>query len=114
MKTFDTHDDRLRPASNGVDVRALAKLARLDVSDKELQTLEKEVHAILRFVETIQKVATKAESSTAVLRNVIRDDDDEHESGIHTDALLGAAPARVENRIAVKQVIKKQGIGDRG
>jgi len=39
-----------------IDVRALASLARLEVSDEELAKLEKEIPEILKFVETIQTV----------------------------------------------------------
>ena len=90
-----------------VNVRALAQLARLEVSDEELAKLGKEIPDILKFVETIQNVSVETEISSPELRNVMRADENPHEGGIHTEALLKAAPARVGNRIAVKQVIKR-------
>lgn len=90
-----------------IDVRALAQLARLEVSDEELAKLEKEIPDILAFVQTIQKVAASAPVREPSLRNVMRADDNPHEGGMYTKALLKAAPIRVGNRIAVKQVIKK-------
>lgn len=90
-----------------IDVRALAQLARLEVSDEELAKLEKEIPDILAFVQTIQKVAASAPVREPSLRNVMRADDNPHEGGMYTEALLKAAPIRVGNRIAVKQVIKK-------
>ena len=90
-----------------IDIDALAKLARLEVSKEELQKLENEIPAILAFVETIQKVSAKAPISKANLRNVIREDENPHETGIYRESLLSAAPAREGNRIAVKQVIKR-------
>lgn len=94
--------------SDKVDVGALAKLARLEVSDAEMAKLEKEIPDILGFVETIQKVDTSAVSPTPALHNVMRADEDPHESGIHTEKLLDAAPSREGDRIAVKQVIKRK------
>src|SRR3989344_8992593 len=93
-----------------VDIAALAKLARLEISADELAKLEKEIPDILRFVETIQKAATGKEEKSPEHRNVMRADENPHESGKYTKALLDAAPARAGNRIAVKQVIspKKQ------
>ena len=41
---------------NHVDIAALAKLARLEVSDSEMVKLEGEIPAIIGFVETIQDV----------------------------------------------------------
>ena len=95
-----------------IDVRALASLARLEVSDEELAKLEKEIPDILKFVETIQKVAGKEISPSSGLINVMRADNPPaggpHEGGKYTEALLKAAPASVDNRIAVKQVISRK------
>ncbi len=91
-----------------VDIEALAKLARLEVSAEELAKLEKEIPDILAFVETIQKASTGKEVSAPELRNVMRADENPHDSGIYTERLLEAAPARVGNRIAVKQVISRE------
>ena len=90
-----------------VDVATLAKLARLEVSEAELKKLEKEIPAILAFVETIQKAAAETEASSPALRNVMRADDNPHESGKYTETLLDAAPAREGDRIAVKQVVSR-------
>ena len=94
--------------SEKVDVVALAKLARLEVSKEELATLEKEIPSILAFVETIQKAASESEHKGEGLRNVMRSDEEAHESGIHTEALLSAAPERKGDRVAVKQVISRK------
>ena len=91
-----------------VDIAALAKLARLEVSDAELAKLGKEIPDILTFVDTIQKADTGKETGTPALRNVMRADVEPHESGKYTERLLDAAPARTGNRIAVKQVISRK------
>lgn len=91
-----------------VDVAALAKLARLDVSGEELAKLEKEIPDILAFVAMIQKAAAEAPKPAPALRNIMRADADPHESGIHTEKLLEAAPARENDRIVVKQVISRK------
>ena len=90
-----------------INVRALAALARLEASDDELAKLEKEIPDILKFVETIQNVSEKTIALSPALINVMRADENPHEGGMYTEALLKAAPARVGNRIAVKQVIKR-------
>lgn len=91
-----------------IDVSALAKLARLEVSEQELAKLEKEIPAILEFVATIQKAAAEAPKGENILENVMRADENPHESGIHTEKLLSAAPTREGDRIAVKQVISRK------
>lgn len=91
-----------------VDVRALAKLARLDVSDEELARLEKEIPAILAFVEQIQQVSADVVPESPAHRNVMRDDTNPHESGLYTKDLLDAAPLQRDNQVVVKQVISKK------
>ena len=91
-----------------VDVIALAKLARLEVSATGLAKLEKEIPSILAFVETIQKANADTENKGEGLRNVMRADENPHESGVYTERLLKAAPTREGNRIAVKQVISRK------
>jgi aspartyl-tRNA(Asn)/glutamyl-tRNA(Gln) amidotransferase subunit C len=94
--------------SDKVDIKALAKLARLEVSEEELARLEKEIPAILKFVEQIQSADVSAVKTTQELRNVMRFDDNPIESGTFTQILLAAAPSRKGNRIAVKQVISRK------
>ncbi len=91
-----------------IDVKALAKLSRLEVSDAEIQKLESELPGILAFVDTIQKAAVSNETITPEVRNVVRADDNPIERGTYTETLLAAAPAREGNRIAVKQVISRK------
>ncbi len=91
-----------------VDIAALAKLARLKVSDDGLQQLQKEIPEVLAFVEIIQKASVSKEVVTPALRNVMRSDENPHESGKYTDVLLKAAPAQENNRIVVKQVISRK------
>ncbi len=90
-----------------VDIQALAALARLDVSPDEVAQLEAELPGILSFVETIQKAEVSSETKGIGLRNVMRDDANAHEGGLYSEKLLSAAPERVGNRIAVKQVISR-------
>jgi len=91
-----------------VDVAALARLARLEVSDAELAKLEKEIPDILAFVETIRKADISGVSVGKGLHNVLRADGNPRESGEYTKRILDAAPAREGNRIAVKQVISRK------
>jgi aspartyl/glutamyl-tRNA(Asn/Gln) amidotransferase C subunit len=91
-----------------VDVRALAELARLDVSDAEVAKLEKEIPDILKFVEQIQNVAGEVKTTSPELRNVMRADNTPHESGIYTERLLKAAPKSEKGRVVVKQVISRK------
>jgi aspartyl-tRNA(Asn)/glutamyl-tRNA(Gln) amidotransferase subunit C len=90
------------------DVRGLAKLARLELSEAEVAKLEGELPAILGFVDEIQKVSADMPKAVSPKhRNVMRDDANPHESGAYTETLLSAAPNRIGNQVAVKQVVSR-------
>lgn len=91
-----------------VDVKTLAELARLDVSASELERLEKQLPDILEFVRAIESAPTEGVTETPVLENVMRNDENPHESGIHTVELLSAAPQAKNGRVVVKQVISRR------
>lgn len=91
-----------------VDVKALAELARLEVTGAELAKLEKEIPDILKFVEQIQKVADDAKPASPELRNVMRADENPHESGEYTERILKAAPKSEDGRVVVKQVVSRK------
>ncbi len=90
-----------------VNVRALAQLARMEVQEAELQKLEQELPTILAFVETIQNAHVSNVQHDPMLRNVMREDGEPHESGIYTEKLLAQAPATKDGRLVVKQVISR-------
>jgi len=90
-----------------VDIAALAKLARLEISPEEMSTLEKELPEILSFVDAVQKASAGTEHVVPSLRNVTRPDTDPIETGTFTEKVLAVAPARDGDRIAVKQVISR-------
>lgn len=91
-----------------IDIAALAKLSRVEVSSEEMAHLERELPSIVAFVETIQKADVSKAFLDTSLRNVVRDDANPIESGTYTEVLLNAAPTRVGNHVAVKQVVSRK------
>lgn len=91
-----------------VDIRALAQLARLEVSDEEVAKLEKELPGILTFVEQVQKASAEAPHKDPEIRNVMREDADPIEPGTYTKRILDAAPAQEKDMVVVKQVLRQK------
>ena len=91
-----------------IDVRALAALARLEISDEEVARLERELPSILSFVEQVQKAHAEAPETEPMLKNVMREDTNPHKSGIYTKRLLDAAPAQLDDQVVVKQVLRQK------
>ncbi len=91
------------------DIRALAQLARVDLTDAEVAKLEGEIPGILAFVDQIREVAAELpKAASPAHRNVMRADENPRESGTYTEVLLAAAPARAGNQVVVKQVVSRK------
>ena len=85
----------------------LAKLARIEIGDKEAGSLSGEFKIILDYVSEVKKVNTlgnlnREESS---LRNVMREDGEPHESGFYTKQILEQAPAMEGGYLKVKKIL---------
>jgi aspartyl-tRNA(Asn)/glutamyl-tRNA(Gln) amidotransferase subunit C len=88
-------------------VRHIAKLARIAVSDSEVESLAPELNNILGWVEQLQEVDVEGvEPMTAVIPNALRLRDDEVTDGGKRDDVLANAPAAEHGFFAVPKVIE--------
>ena len=89
------------------EIEKLADLSRIAVSATEKESLRKSMDSILNYVEQVQKVSKGLDSGkkAGLLRNVVREDDQPHESGIFTEVLLSAAPKRDGQYLKVKKIL---------
>ncbi len=95
---------------NKAEVLKLAKLARIEISDTEAEELAGEFESILNYVGEIKKAASHSaeasrDKSNYALRNVLRSDENPHESGIYTEKILENAPAREGDLLKVKKIL---------
>lgn len=88
-------------------VQNLAKLARIELTEQEQEALLKDMSNILTFVGQLQEVTLPGglTPTVGVPHNVMRDDNNPHESGIYTDAILNNAPATKDGYIRVKNIL---------
>ena len=92
------------------DVAHIAHLARIALTDAEKKKFEKELSAILAFVEELNEAdtSTVAEMTGGTrMENVMREDDaiDASLEG-NADQLLSAVPSREERLVKVKAVFE--------
>lgn len=86
----------------------LARLARLDITDEEVELYRKELSNILQYVEQIQNTdVTGLKPTTQVtgLTNVMRDDEVQ-DYGASANDLLRLAPKTQDRQLKVKRMIK--------
>lgn len=89
------------------EVKKLATLARVSVSDEELPKFIQEFDAILEYVSQLEALDLPAapEKELPALRNVMRLDGEPHEAGKYTEKLAEQFPSREGDALVVKQVI---------
>lgn len=91
------------------DVKKLAALARITVSDSELEKFAQEFDSILQYVSQLEKldVGKRGDEPKPLLPyvNGMREDGTPHEKGIYTEKLTEQFPARDGNYLEVKQII---------
>jgi aspartyl-tRNA(Asn)/glutamyl-tRNA(Gln) amidotransferase subunit C len=88
-------------------VRHIAKLARIAMSDEEIERLVPELNAIIGWVEQLGEVNTDGiEPLTAVIEQKLRLRDDAVTDGDCRDAILANAPGAEHGFFAVPKVIE--------
>lgn len=89
------------------DVLRLARLARLTITDEEVEQYRSELSEILHFVEQLQTADVTGLTPTAQvtgLTNVMREDE-VVDYGVSPDDLLRIAPAKQDRQVKVKRMI---------
>jgi aspartyl-tRNA(Asn)/glutamyl-tRNA(Gln) amidotransferase subunit C len=87
-------------------VAHVARLARLDVTDDELERFTEQLGAVLAHADDIEKLDTAGVPPTAhplPLENVLRDD--VIEPSLDRDEVLSQAPSAEENRFRVPRIL---------
>jgi aspartyl-tRNA(Asn)/glutamyl-tRNA(Gln) amidotransferase subunit C len=89
------------------DIQALADLARIELSDEEIERFSREFDDILEYVGEIKGLAGKADAPAVGTHfNIFREDRDPTPADTYTEALLEAAPERFGRYLKVKKVLK--------
>jgi aspartyl-tRNA(Asn)/glutamyl-tRNA(Gln) amidotransferase subunit C len=90
------------------DIEHLAKLSRIELNDKSVEGLAKDIESILGYVDQIKEVSADLAvrpPSAGENRNVLREDENPHESGIYTEKILKESPDREGDFIKVKNIL---------
>ena len=92
------------------DMKKLAVMARIDMSDGELTEMASDFDAILAYVGQVQEIANTLETSTQSpeaysLYNVMRDDVVTNPAGEYTAKLLEQMPDSQDGFLKVKQIL---------
>ncbi|HXZ25163.1 MAG TPA: Asp-tRNA(Asn)/Glu-tRNA(Gln) amidotransferase subunit GatC [Nitrospiria bacterium] len=92
------------------EVRHVAQLARLALSDEETARMSRQLGQILDYIQTLNELDTSQVEPTAhvvPMANVWREDEVEPSAG--RDAVLGNAPDRTDEFFRVPKIIAEGG-----
>ena len=93
------------------EVKKLAALARIKITDKELEKFTREFDAILAYVGQLEKLDLSGGKETKPpLRNVMRRDGEPNTPGANTKKIVEQFPESANNALVVKQIISHEEI----
>ncbi len=87
------------------EVQHIAKLARLGLNDEEIERTQKELSAILDYIEQLKEINTEGVEPTShsvVIENVLREDIGKPER--QEKKLLEMSPQKKDNYFKVKPI----------
>jgi len=90
------------------EVKHIAKLARLGLSDKEIGEFQKELSKILNYIEKLKEVDIsniKPTSHSIALENVMREDAEKEKLKTKKEKLLELAPESKNGYLKVKSIL---------
>ncbi len=90
---------------NKEEVKNLANLARIQITEEEVEGLTKELHSILDYIGQIKDAKADEESINPVLKNVMREDVPLNSDDEYTEDILNNAPNREKRYISVKKIL---------
>jgi len=91
------------------DVKHIAKLARLGLTQNEIRKFQKELSSILNYIEKLKEVdISKAEptSHPIEVKNVMRDDEVRSTKSEVRKKIMDLAPETKEGYLKVKSILK--------
>ncbi len=91
------------------EIKKLAVLTRISISDEELSSFAKDFDAIIGYMNQFEKLdLQKVSEEKPLLRNVMREDKDPHKSGMYTEKLVAQFPKKEGDYLSVKQIISHE------
>lgn len=95
------------------DIKKLAELARIEISDQEQGELALEIDSILGFVAQVKEISglvpplndKRGLGGDMEIINVLREDSNSNESGKYTSKILAEMPKTENGYLKVKKIL---------
>jgi aspartyl-tRNA(Asn)/glutamyl-tRNA(Gln) amidotransferase subunit C len=90
------------------DVKKIAVLARIEISDEELKKMTADFGRVLEYVSQLRGVADSGEKIKPSFSNVFREDQHPDTPGEFSEGLLALAPKLEDRYIAIEKIINRE------
>lgn len=90
---------------SNTDIKQLASLARLNVTDEQCSSYAEDFNGILAYIDTISRVDLKEHKPSYINTNVVREDDDSYEPKVFTERLLKQTPESQDGYLKVPNIL---------
>jgi aspartyl-tRNA(Asn)/glutamyl-tRNA(Gln) amidotransferase subunit C len=87
------------------EIKKLAHLARISVTDDEVAAYAKDFEAILGYVDQINNVNVSELETVTIQGNIARLDENPHESGHYVTGMLADAPESQDGFYKVPKIL---------
>ncbi len=87
------------------DIKNLADLARIEVSEEEADSLTSQIDSILSYVGEIKNMDSDDGSEIPEVRNIMREDVVTHKDDEYIDGLLSNMPDKEGRYLKVKKIL---------
>lgn len=89
------------------EVKKLANLARIELTDDEVARFSKDMGSILEYVDSVKNVKGEIGQETGAVKNILREDGNTREAGVYTEDIIKNAPKSQNNYFVVKKIIDR-------
>lgn len=87
------------------EIKKMASLARMELEEKEIESLTLEVDSILGYVGQVSNISGNLKNEVSETHNVLRSDIPQNEKNQYTEDILNNAPSREGNYLKVKKIL---------
>lgn len=87
------------------DIEKLAELAKIRIPEGKAQGFLNDFESILGYVKQIEGVEIGEVKESFFLKNILRADNNPHETGVLSEALLAAAPETHDGFVKVNKIL---------
>lgn len=87
------------------EVKHIAKLARLDLSEKEIEKLQKDMSCVLDYFDLLKKAPKVVFEKKLISANIVREDKARNEHQTFAKKIINAFPDKKDEYIKVKSIL---------